>query len=75
MGTFPKGIKQPGVKIITRLYPVPSLGMSGAKQASNFTFSNSDEARGCKGLLTSEGPVVTIYIYIYDRRDYVDCSI
>jgi len=38
--------------------------MSGAKHAGNFIFSNSDKTRGCRDILTVEGPVVTIYVTV-----------
>jgi hypothetical protein len=52
------------VKLISLLHLVPSLGISGAKQGDNFTFSIADKRRGCKDILTVEGPVVAIYVTV-----------
>ena len=56
------------------------LAASGAEfrnewsyKVDNFTFSNSDKTRGCKEILTVEGPASSYYIC--DRRDCVYCSI
>ena len=52
------------MKLISLLHLVPSLGISGAEQGDNFTFSIADETRGCKDILTVEGPVVAIYVTV-----------
>lgn len=52
------------MKLIYFLHPVPSLEVSGAQNVSNFTFSNFNKTRGCKDILTVEGPVVTIYVTV-----------
>jgi hypothetical protein len=44
-GDFPKGVNQPGEKLIYLVHLLLSLGITRVKQAVNFTFSISEKKR------------------------------